>query len=244
MSSDFDVAEEDELLMHNYTTLPSDCKKYWRKRYDLFSRFDDGVWLTAELWYSVTPEITAQFTARLVKMLLPNAKNILDICCGGGGNTIQFGQEFELVGGIDVRPNNVKCSEHNCSLYGVENAWFVCGDWNELSKSTDWIPSHILPKFDFVFCSPPWGGPKYKAQDVFDLAAMEPFNILGLCESISRFTDHFGLFLPRRLDLTQISEVTKQLYGKTAKTRVVYLYEYNHLIGLLAIFGESFTVDI
>ncbi|KAM9887504.1 hypothetical protein OXX79_013584, partial [Metschnikowia pulcherrima] len=70
-SSDFEVADEDELLMHTYATLPKNCKKYWQKRYSLFSKFDNGVFMTSELWYSVTPELTARVIAKIVRTLLP-----------------------------------------------------------------------------------------------------------------------------------------------------------------------------
>lgn len=243
--SEFEVADEDQLLMHNYETLPRSCKKYWRKRYLLFSKFDEGVFLTSELWYSVTPELTAQFTAKLVKKLLPHCENVLDVCCGGGGNTIQFAKEFLTVGGVDVNPINVKCSEHNCGVYGVEsNTWFAVGDWNELSSRVDWIPDGISPRFDFVFCSPPWGGPRYKYKDAFDLEAMEPFNLTTLCESIGRFTENFGLFLPRNSDFDQIREVTRVLYGPERKTRVVCLWQNELPLGILAVFGPSYSISI
>lgn len=243
MDSDFEIAEEDELLMHTYATLPSQCKKYWKKRYRLFSRFDEGVYLTSELWYSVTPESTAIFVAKLIKKLVPNCKNVLDVCCGGGGNTIQFAELFENVGGVDVNANNVKCSQHNSNVYGVgDRTWFALGDWNELSKNTDWIPEHIPKTFDFIFCSPPWGGPGYKSQQVFDLHAMEPFGIRQICHSIRKFSENFGLFLPRTLDLDQIREVTHELYGDKYKTRVVYVWENGLLMGILAIFGPTYDV--
>ena len=37
--------------------------KYWAQRYRLFSRYDDGVCLDPESWYSVTPEKIAQHIA-------------------------------------------------------------------------------------------------------------------------------------------------------------------------------------
>jgi hypothetical protein len=41
--------------------------KYFQKRYDYFSKFDDGIMIDEEGWYSVTPEKLAEYTAaRLV----------------------------------------------------------------------------------------------------------------------------------------------------------------------------------
>lgn len=227
--------------MHTYASLPSNCKKYWRKRYLIFSKFDDGVFLTSELWYSVTPESTAKSTARLVKKLVPECKNVLDVCCGGGGNTIQFAKYFDSVGGVDVNANNIKCSKHNCGVYGVEkNTWFVQGDWNELANSSDWVPEWVTGgKFDFIFCSPPWGGPKYKSRDTFDLYTMEPFDLRHLCQGLMKFSENFGLFLPRNLDLDQIREVTRELYGEQGKCRVVCLWQHGAPLGILCIFGPT-----
>lgn len=34
---------------------------YWSQRYDLFSKYDDGVWLTDDAWFGVTPEPVATY---------------------------------------------------------------------------------------------------------------------------------------------------------------------------------------
>lgn len=246
MDSEPEIDPNDELLMHTYASLPKNCKKYWNKRYKLFSKFDNGVFLTAEMWYSVTPESTAILIARIVKKLVPNCENVLDVCCGGGGNTIQFARYFKSVGGVDINRNNIRCSEHNCKIYGVEkNTWFVQGDWNELSKlnQKSWVPQEIgTGKFDFVFCSPPWGGPNYKTKDTFDLYEMEPFDLRSLCRSLAKFSDNYGLFLPRYLDMDQIREVTREM--GLEKTRVVCLWQEGRPLGILAIFGPTYGVQI
>lgn len=259
MDSDPEIDPNDELLMHTYASLPKNCKKYWNKRYKLFSKFDQGVFLTAEMWYSVTPESTAILIARIVKKLVPDCENVLDVCCGGGGNTIQFARYFRNVGGVDINRNNIRCSQHNCQIYGVEeNTWFVQGDWNELSKqeTKNWVPEivgvgsengksgfgNITEKFDFVFCSPPWGGPNYKTKDTFDLYTMEPFDLRSLCRSLAKFSDNYGLFLPRYLDMDQIREVTREM--GLEKTRVVCLWQEGRPLGILAIFGPTYGVRI
>lgn len=244
MSSDFEVEPEDELLMHSYATLPSHCKKYWAKRYSLFSRFDDGVYMTAELWYSVTSEITARVVAKIVRKLLPECESVLDVCCGGGGNTIQFSTYFRSVVGIDVNPNNVTCARRNCQVYGVsDKCSFITGDWRDLCQRSDWVPG-ASGRFDFAFCSPPWGGPAYKRDACFDLDRMLPLNLLLLCESMARFSNHFGLFLPRNLDFSQISHVTTRLYGGRCKSRIVCLWQSGRPLGLLVIFGSTYSRSI
>lgn len=242
--SDDELEVSDELLMHTYHTLPKKCKKYWRKRYQLFSKYDEGVFLSSELWYSVTPEVTAEAIAQIVKNLIPECRNVLDICCGGGGNTIQFARYFESVGGIDINPTNVECSKNNCNVYGVnDNTWFAVGDWLELSKRSNWIPIALDDgKFDFVFSSPPWGGPNYKYDDTFDLYEMKPMNLRDLCASMVPLSRHFGFFLPRNLNFDQIREVTTEFGFE--KTRVVCLRQDDHAMAILVIFGPSYKNKI
>lgn len=253
-SEDIEVEQEDELLMHNYYTLPKKCKKYWDKRYSLFSKFDEGIYMSSELWFSVTPEDIAIFTARLVKLVLPHCRNVLDIGCGAGGNTIQFARYFELVGSVDVNPINMQCTVHNAAIYGVQDKmWSVVGDWNSLSAldekgrpNSSWVPAdlrrkrHIDRTFDFVFCSPPWGGPLYSRDKPFDLQQMQPFPLHLLISLILRFCLHFGLFLPRSLDLDQLEETTRELFGTDSQCRVVFLNLEGYCKGILALFGPKF----
>lgn len=232
---EFEIEGDDELLMHNFNTLPQNCQKFWKKRYDLFSLFDEGVYMTSELWYSVTPEPVGRFTAQLVKEMLPEAKQVVDVCCGGGGNTIQFAKYFDSVGGIDIKPINVKCTEHNASVYELENVWTVIGDWNELSKRDDWKVNNDL--IDFMFCSPPWGGTEY-CRDEMDMLTMTPFPVDKLLKSMLKHCDNIGLFLPRSSNLNQLRTITKEIFGKEGKCRVVYVYYKNHCPGLIAFFGK------
>ena len=47
----------------NTSSRVTDLDKYWDQRYRLFSKYDHGVKLDDESWYSVTPEIIAQHIA-------------------------------------------------------------------------------------------------------------------------------------------------------------------------------------
>ncbi|XP_053915712.1 trimethylguanosine synthase isoform X2 [Cuculus canorus] len=63
--------------------------KYWAQRYRLFSRFDEGIKLDREGWFSVTPEKIAEHIAVRVSQSF-NCDIIVDAFCGVGGNAIQF----------------------------------------------------------------------------------------------------------------------------------------------------------
>jgi trimethylguanosine synthase len=50
--------------VYNYTTLdevPPLIAKYWQQRHNIFSKYDDGVWLTDDGWFGVTPEPIAKY---------------------------------------------------------------------------------------------------------------------------------------------------------------------------------------
>eukprot|EP01018_Ginkgo_biloba_P030097 Gb_12342 [translate_table: standard] len=61
--------------------------KYWCQRYQLFSRFDKGVKLDEEGWFSVTPEVLAKHHAARSR-----TGTVIDCFTGVGGNAIQFAQ--------------------------------------------------------------------------------------------------------------------------------------------------------
>ena len=77
------------------TLMPSDpdLKKFWNKRYYLFSKFDRGIKIDDESWYSITPEPMAKHIASRVEDTCGNGDsqgscNVLDAFCGVGGNLI------------------------------------------------------------------------------------------------------------------------------------------------------------
>ncbi|XP_022138350.1 uncharacterized protein LOC111009535 isoform X2 [Momordica charantia] len=138
---------------------PTSIAKYWCQRYQLFSRFDDGVKMDEEGWFSVTPEPIAQHHA-----LRCGCNLIVDSFTGVGGNAIQFSQRAKHVIAIDIDPRKIRYAHHNASIYGVEDQIdFIKGDFFRLAPSL---------KADVIFLSPPWGGPDYTKVDTYDLKTM------------------------------------------------------------------------
>ena len=79
-----------------------ELRKYWFQRYRLFTKFDQGIWMDRESWFSVTPEKIAQHIAERCRCEL-----IVDGFCGVGGNAIQFALTCERVIAIDIDPQLV-----------------------------------------------------------------------------------------------------------------------------------------
>ena len=118
--------------------------KYWAQRRRLFKKFDEGIQLDAEGWYSVTPEVVADHVAarlseashRLVRCGNANGfkgrvKNhkqskslvILDAFSGMGGNAIAFAKLpasiVSLIVCIDVDRTKLRMAAHNASIYNI-----------------------------------------------------------------------------------------------------------------------------
>lgn len=75
-----------ELLFQGlFKEFSADIGKYWCQRYLLFSRYDDGIKMDEEGWFSVTPEPLARHHAERC-----GSGIIIDCFTGVGGNSIQF----------------------------------------------------------------------------------------------------------------------------------------------------------
>ncbi|XP_014737124.1 PREDICTED: trimethylguanosine synthase [Sturnus vulgaris] len=205
--------------------------KYWAQRYRLFSRFDEGIKLDREGWFSVTPEKIAEHIAVRVSQSF-NCDIIVDAFCGVGGNAIQFALTSKRVIAIDIDPEKLRLARHNAEVYGVaEHIDFLCGDFMALAASL---------RADVVFLSPPWGGPDYATADIFDIQTMicpDGFEIFRLSKKI---TNNIVYFLPRNADINQVAS----LAGPGGKVEIEQNFLNNKLKTITAYFGDLIRHDI
>ncbi|KAG7221009.1 hypothetical protein INR49_001727 [Caranx melampygus] len=156
--------------------------KYWAQRYRLFSRFDEGIRLDREGWFSVTPERIAEHIALRVEHSFCGCQLVIDAFCGVGGNAIQFALTGKRVMAVDIDPVRLDLARHNATVYGVADLIdFVQGDFLQLASRL---------RGDVVFLSPPWGGPDYLTAEIFHRAKL--------------ISDNIVYFLPRNADMDQI----------------------------------------
>eukprot|EP00090_Calanus_glacialis_P029549 TRINITY_DN47417_c0_g1_i1.p1 TRINITY_DN47417_c0_g1~~TRINITY_DN47417_c0_g1_i1.p1 ORF type:complete len:339 (-),score=112.93 TRINITY_DN47417_c0_g1_i1:9-1025(-) len=193
--------------------------KYWAQRYRLFSKYDQGVRLDEESWYSVTPEKIAKHIAQKCQCDV-----VVDGFCGVGGNAIQFALTCERVIAVDIDSQKIAMARHNAKVYGVEDKIeFIVGDFFKT------VP-HL--KADVVFLSPPWGGPEYVNQDVFDLklmgGMMDGFDVFSTAQKV---TENIAYFVPKNTNVDQLAslagkggkvEVEQNLLNKKTKTLTAY----------------------
>ncbi|XP_004580647.2 trimethylguanosine synthase [Ochotona princeps] len=202
-----------------------ELSKYWAQRYRLFSRFDDGIKLDREGWFSVTPEKIAEHIAGRVGQC-SGCDVVVDAFCGVGGNTIQFALAGKKVIAIDIDPVKIDLARNNAQVYGIaDKIEFICGDFLLLAPS---LKAHV------VFLSPPWGGPDYATAEIFDIKTMispDGFEIFRLSQKI---TNNIIYFLPRNADIDQVAS----LAGPGGQVEIEQNFLNNKLKTITAYFGD------
>ncbi|KAI8120742.1 Trimethylguanosine synthase [Lucilia cuprina] len=199
--------------------------KYWRKRFSLFSRFDEGIQLDRESWFSVTPEKVAKHLAERLKCSI-----IVDGFCGSGGNVIQFALTCDKVIAIDIDPIKLQMAKHNAEIYKVSHKIeFILGDFLQLAAGGKL-------KADIVFLSPPWGGPKYKNKKEFDIEKyLLPVKASELVAASRNVSENIALFLPRNSSVKQIVK----LAGIGKRCEIEHNYLDSRLVAITALYGEE-----
>lgn len=158
-----------------------ELQKYWDRRYDLFSRFDDGIQIDKEGLYSAMPE---------------NA--VIDGMCGLGGLSIALAQAGKKVTAVDLNPTRLVMAEHNAAIYGVaDKITFLSDDILKTNYSGE-----------AIFFDPPWGGPDYSSKEKMvnadfapDMSALLDF---AICNNITPY-----FLAPKNYDLNELKNFGK-----------------------------------
>ena len=147
--------------------------KYWAQRRRLFSRFDRGIKLDSEGWYSVTPEIIADHCANRVAELSAAMKEstgsegivILDAFCGCGGNSIAFGKLpsnlISKVVCVDTDRSKLIKAAHNASIYDIPRDKLVFVECN-----STFILQHCFKDGQFILDQPAQTMPQHMPNPV------------------------------------------------------------------------------
>lgn len=100
---------------------------------------------------------------------------------------------------IDIDPLKIELARNNAEVYGVsDRIEFIIGDYYALAPTL---------KADIVFLAPPWGGPSYSLQKTISIDDIMPMYGGGnyLYELTSQITKNIVYFLPRNIDVDQVS---------------------------------------
>lgn len=99
--------------------------KHWNQRYYYYSKYDEGIEMDTESWYSVTPEDLSYYISKLA------GKNsvCIDPFAGSGGNVIQFSKNCQKVYAIDIDPKKIDLCINNSKVYKCsDNIDFIIKD--------------------------------------------------------------------------------------------------------------------
>jgi len=205
------VEELPEKVHHyeNAAEVPHEISKYWYQRHSIWSKYDEGIWMTDDAWFGVTPEPVATKIAEHMVQNMPPEKNVLIDCfAGAGGNAIAFALtgRFKWIFAIESDPDVIKCAKHNAEIYGVKDKIrFRKEDCFKAILSYKGMANDAI-----IFASPPWGGPGYRDDEVFNLSTMQPYSIDQIFTSFSRIVPNIVLFLPRTSNLNQVADYAKE----------------------------------
>ena len=206
--------------------------KFWLQRYYYFSKFDKGIMMDNESWYSVTPEEIAKYTAKLIK-----GKTIIDGFCGCGGNVIQFSKYCSKVYAIDISKKKLDLCRNNCKVYNCkDNIEFIHSDFLEMKNKI---------KADYIFLSPPWGGTEYKGSEIYSIKKYMHPDITEIVRVSMNVANNILFFLPRNLDLDELFDICakvkneiKENSGKNIFFDIQIIKSNNRIKSLLIIFGH------
>ncbi|KFG80911.1 hypothetical protein MANI_025464 [Metarhizium anisopliae] len=198
--------------------VPWDIQKYFSQRYSIFSWYDEGVYLTDDAWFGVTPEPVANQIASELSATDASKDTLIDAFAGAGGNTIAFAltNRWKRIIAVERDASTLACAQNNAELYEVDPSiiTWVHADSFEYLELLNNRPEELHPGLrvdvskTVLFSSPPWGGPGYRTDEVFDLSNMQPYNLDKLHSSY-RSMDHV-LYLPRTSDIRQIAKLAPE----------------------------------
>ncbi|CAI5740862.1 unnamed protein product [Peronospora destructor] len=180
----------------NQYPVSKDVVKFYVQRHILFEKFEDGIQLDHESWYSVTPQVVAEHIATRL-----SCDVVIDPFAGCGGNVIQLAMTCKQVIAIDIDPEKIRMAKHNASIYGVAQKieWIVGNSIDILSRL----------KADAVFLSPPWGGVSYNRKH-FRLEDMLVKGVSGLdlFAMARKVSKNIAYYLPRGTSTSDLEALT------------------------------------
>ena len=142
---------------------------------------------------------------------------LIDVFAGAGGNTIAFALtgRWKRIIAVERDASTLACAQNNAALYEVDDVvTWVHADSFDYLRLLAYSPDNVHTdlKIDVgetvIFASPPWGGPGYRTDDVFDLHNMQPYSLDDL-HGAYQAMDHV-LYLPRTSDIRQIAKLAPE----------------------------------
>ncbi|KAE9544669.1 hypothetical protein AGLY_000211 [Aphis glycines] len=200
--------------------------KYWAMRYMLFTKFNSGIQLDEESFYSVCPEVLSEHIAKRCENNI-----VCDPFCGAGGNIIQLAMICKKVIAVDIDPNKIRMARHNAEIYGVaDKIEFIVGDIFKIYPTL---------KADVVFMSPPWGGPGYTKTKCYTIKTMCSDHVGGgfkIFDIVKTIAPNIAFHLPKNTNILECVMLAKD-FGKVEIQQNIINGKLN---SLTAFFGDFY----
>ncbi|CCJ08227.1 methyltransferase domain-containing protein [Methylocystis sp. SC2] len=190
------------------------AQKYWDRRYELFSKWDEGVETDEVGLFSVKPE---RFALEIGNLL--TGHTVLDAFCGIGGSAIAFARCGKRVIAVDIDRDRLSIAKHNAEIYGVSaRIEFIHADVME---------AYADLSFDALNIDPPWGGPEYFKKTRFGWRDFSP-NPLPLIQKAIQSGIAVSVGLPVNFSADELRELPPETVVRESRdaTRVLFRTAY------------------
>lgn len=212
---------------------------YYVQRYYFFSLFDKGIQMDKESWYSVTPEEISEYISSIITN--SSDSSILDGFCGCGGNVISFSKHFKKVIANDLFESKINMTKNNTKIYECpDNIQYYNKDFFDLNLENDIV--------DYVFLSPPWGGPEYKKDKIYSLKKWMNPDVEKIIEKCLTISKNLIFYLPRNTDLEELANLLNKYDKEEIKSvdntilfDVKYLNSASKIKAILVLYGPAFN---
>lgn len=179
-----------------------ELNEYWSRRFELFSKFDEGIQLDREGLYSVKPEKEAVDIGTNLKGLV-----VLDAFAGVGGSAIGLARSGKEVISVDNNSLRLKMAQNNARIYKVDSQIrFIHGDVFDVLREE---------AFDSVYLDPPWKGPDYIGNEWFTLNDFAP-NGNDLLNAAFEKVSHVAITLPTNFDFRELAHIRRDFFIRWA----------------------------
>ena len=90
----------------------------------------------SKVQHTNTYESTIEFVKFISKHINLKKKNIIDLACGGGANTIYLAEKFKssFIIGIDINKNLLKLANQETNKKNIKNIKYLNGNWFDVNK--------------------------------------------------------------------------------------------------------------
>jgi trimethylguanosine synthase len=169
----------------------------WKRRFELFTRFDRGIRFDKEGFEISKTETVADFLAAR----LPG-KVVLDAFTGLGGSAIAFARHGKRVISIEANRGRSQMAARNAAVYGVQRRIrFVVGDSLKLWRRF---------RFDTAYFDPPWAASRREQRKGLRFASFKP-NVRPLIRTLLGAGKTCAVTVPQNFDLNELRAIRRHV---------------------------------